>query len=179
MIARALRQWHGEELGPSFATVLFTHGVGMALTLDGRAFAGIRSSALEIGHLRFERDGALCRCGRRGCIEAYAADYGIARLAGGGPLDTAPPGRVAADTLDELIAAARRGERAAVQAFAVAGAAVGDGLAELFILLDPMPVALVGRSDEAFSLMSDGLHAALASAGFAAGTDTPGFAAGT
>ena len=161
MIARALRQWHGEALGPSFATVLFSHGVGLALTLGGRSFAGIRSSALEIGHLRFERDGALCRCGRRGCIEAYAADYGIARLAGGGPLDTPPPGRVAPDVLARLIEAARDGERAAVQAFAIAGAAVGEGLADLFTLLDPMPVALVGRSDEAFALMSDGLRGAL------------------
>ena len=29
------------------------------------------------GERSFERDGALCRCERRGCIEAYAADYGI------------------------------------------------------------------------------------------------------
>lgn len=167
LIARALHRHHPDTLGDDFATVLFTHGVGLSLTLDARPVAGIRSSALEMGHLRFERDGALCRCGRRGCIEAYAADYGIERIACGYPLHETPSGRVDPDSLDRLIAAARQGEQAAVEAFAIAGAAVGEGLAALFTLFDQMPVALVGRSDDAFALMADGLHGALADAGFA------------
>ena len=165
LIARALRQTHARELGESFATLLFTHGVGLGVTLGGRSFAGIRSSALELGHLPFERGGARCRCGRRGCIEAYAADYGIVRLAGDGPLDAAPPGRVERAALDALVASARAGERAAVQALAIAGAAIGDGLTMLFTLLDPMPVALVGRSDAAFAMMIDALHGALEAGG--------------
>jgi len=165
LIARALRQTHADVLGGSFATLLFRHGVGLGITLDGQPFAGIHSSALELGHLPFERGGARCRCGRHGCIEAYAADYGIVRLAGSGPLDADPPGRVDPAELDDLVAAARRGEVPAMQSLAVAGAAVGEGLCMLFMLLDPMPVALVGRSDEALALMNDSLHGTLEAGG--------------
>ena len=36
-------------------------------------------------------DGARCRCGMKGCIEAYAADYGVLRTAYGVPEQATPP----------------------------------------------------------------------------------------
>lgn len=162
LIAQALSRKHADQLGDTFATVLFSHGVGLGLYMNGQPFAGTRSSAMEIGHLRYEAGGALCRCGKRGCIEAYAADYGIERLASGLPLDTEPAGRVSDASMDALIAAAQSGDQNALNAFTVAGRAVGQGLVNLFTLLDPMPVALVGHSDNAFELMSSGLQTILA-----------------
>ncbi len=47
-------------------------GIGGGLILDGRPFLGSRGSAGEIGHVITHYGGALCTCGRRGCIEAYA-----------------------------------------------------------------------------------------------------------
>ncbi|HQZ33996.1 MAG TPA: ROK family protein [Ilumatobacteraceae bacterium] len=47
-------------------------GIGGGLILDGRPFVGSRGSAGEIGHVVIRAGGALCTCGRRGCIEAYA-----------------------------------------------------------------------------------------------------------
>jgi glucokinase len=47
-------------------------GIGGGLILDGRPFLGSRGSAGEIGHVITHHGGALCTCGRRGCIEAYA-----------------------------------------------------------------------------------------------------------
>ncbi len=47
-------------------------GVGGALILDGRPFTGARGAAGEIGHVVVQAGGALCTCGRRGCVEAYA-----------------------------------------------------------------------------------------------------------
>jgi predicted NBD/HSP70 family sugar kinase len=161
LISEALSHSHANTLGDTFATVLFSHGVGLGLYLKGQHFAGTRSSALEIGHMRFIREGALCRCGRRGCIEAYAADYGIERMASANVSDAHPTGRVSDSAMDELIARAQAGEQTAVAAFATAGAAVGEGLANLFTLLDPMPVAVVGHSDQAFELMREGIQTIL------------------
>lgn len=47
-------------------------GIGGGLILDGRPFNGSRGAAGEIGHVIVREGGALCTCGRRGCVEAYA-----------------------------------------------------------------------------------------------------------
>jgi glucokinase len=47
-------------------------GVGGGLVLDGRLYRGAFGGAGEFGHMIVHRGGALCGCGRRGCVEAYA-----------------------------------------------------------------------------------------------------------
>jgi glucokinase len=47
-------------------------GVGGGLVLDGRPFDGSFGGAGELGHVVVRPFGALCGCGRRGCLEAYA-----------------------------------------------------------------------------------------------------------
>ena len=56
---------------PSMLGVFWGTGVGGALVLDGRMWEG-RGAAGEIGHMCVKLDGAICPCGRRGCMEAYA-----------------------------------------------------------------------------------------------------------
>ena len=163
LIAKALHHGHAQTLGDTFATVLFSHGVGLGLYIDGHPFAGHASSALEIGHLQFQHNGALCRCGKLGCVEAYAADYGIKRLYAGERIDDQPQGRVSVSELEKIADAGLQGEKSAIQSFAIAGAAVGDGLSQLFTLLDPMPIAILGRSREGLELMRPTLQDSLAS----------------
>lgn len=47
-------------------------GVGGGLILDGQLYEGAFGAAGELGHTVVERGGAVCPCGRRGCVEAYA-----------------------------------------------------------------------------------------------------------
>lgn len=47
-------------------------GVGGGLILDGRIFEGAHGGAGEFGHQVIRQGGAVCPCGRRGCVEAYA-----------------------------------------------------------------------------------------------------------
>ncbi len=47
-------------------------GIGGGLILDGLPFTGAHGASGEIGHVIIREAGALCRCGRRGCVEAYA-----------------------------------------------------------------------------------------------------------
>lgn len=56
-------------------------GIGGALILDGRPFNGSRGAAGEIGHMVVRPGGALCGCGRRGCVEAYAGRRSMAGVA--------------------------------------------------------------------------------------------------
>ncbi|MFB2580963.1 ROK family transcriptional regulator [Herbiconiux sp. P15] len=53
--------------------VKLSHGVGAGLIVDGRLLSGARGTAGEMGHMQVEPGGALCRCGRRGCLETVVA----------------------------------------------------------------------------------------------------------
>ncbi len=63
----------GAGQGASFLLgVWLGTGVGGGLVLDGRPFHGAFGGAGEFGHMCVRQGGALCGCGRRGCVEAYA-----------------------------------------------------------------------------------------------------------
>jgi glucokinase len=55
----------------SLLGVFWGTGVGGGIVLDGKPWIG-RDAAGEIGHVVVREGGALCGCGRRGCMEAYA-----------------------------------------------------------------------------------------------------------
>jgi glucokinase len=55
----------------SLVGVFWGTGVGGGIILDDKPWLG-RGGAGEIGHVVVVLDGALCTCGRRGCMEAYA-----------------------------------------------------------------------------------------------------------
>ncbi len=153
MISAALRELEPKRYGQSFAAILLAHGIGMGLYLRGQTFGGIWSSATEFGHMCYIPNGALCRCGRHGCIEAYAGDYGIWRAATGGDPKVMPTRNIDISVLSDLAERAKQGDKRASKAFEDAGAALGHGLRNLFALLDPFPVAFVGSGAIAFDLM--------------------------
>lgn len=55
----------------SFIGVFWGTGIGGGVILHGQRWVG-RGAAGELGHMVIKVDGALCPCGRRGCVEAYA-----------------------------------------------------------------------------------------------------------
>ena len=81
MMAVALRWREPERYRDDFIAILLSHGIGMGLVLKGELFTGTHSSGGEFGHMIHRPGGALCRCGRRGCVEAYAGNYAIWRNA--------------------------------------------------------------------------------------------------
>jgi glucokinase len=64
----------------SILGVFWGTGVGGGIVLDGRPWLG-QGGAGEIGHVVVKVDGALCPCGRRGCMEAYAGRLALERRA--------------------------------------------------------------------------------------------------
>lgn len=53
-------------------TVFVGTGVGGGLVIDGQPYEGSHGGAGEFGHMIVRQGGAMCGCGRRGCVEAYA-----------------------------------------------------------------------------------------------------------
>ncbi len=128
-----------------FVVVTIEHGVGMGMVIDNRLYRGTRGMGLELGHIKVHLDGALCRCGKRGCLEAYVADYAMAREAatalGRNPRNQQNPQTM----LDALYAEAKAGNQAARTIFRRAGRYLSLGLSNVLQLFDPELIILSGE----------------------------------
>ncbi|WP_245197978.1 ROK family transcriptional regulator [Jiella mangrovi] len=149
-------RWRPDFIGLDFATLFVGFGVGMGLRLNGSTFQGKHSSAVEFGHINHLPGGALCRCGNRGCVEAYAGDYAILRRATGS--DEIPAHRIADETMLRLGDAARQGDEAARTAFEEAGNAIGYGLGRVFTMIDPLPIVMTGSGARAIDLLEPAIR---------------------
>lgn len=164
MMVRALNWKDPQSFGESFGAILLAHGVGMGLFLSGSIVNGTQSSGIEFGHVNHIPDGALCRCGNRGCIEAYAGDYAIARAASGEPGDAPPLKLLQPSDLSGIHDRALNGDQAAKAAIASAGRAIGSGIASLYALVDEFPIVLIGQGASLFDLMEKSIRETLATA---------------
>ncbi|RWM97217.1 MAG: ROK family protein [Mesorhizobium sp.] len=162
MMAVALRWRHPDRYRDNFIAILLSHGIGMGLVLKGELFTGTHSSGGEFGHMIHRPGGALCRCGRRGCVEAYAGNYAIWRNARQLSENAEPVADVSDAEMRALAARARQTDGPERQAYRKAGEALGFGLGSLFALIDPAPVAMVGASAAAFDLIEPALREAIA-----------------
>lgn len=146
----------------SVATVFVGSTVAMGMTFRGQIMGRGDEGATEFGHMNHMPNGALCRCGMRGCIEAYASDYGVLRTAYSVPETAAPAPAVPAAQYEGLIARAEAGDRTAAHAFNLAGRAIGFGLSRMMAVFDPSHILIVGPGARAFGLMQGEITAALA-----------------
>ncbi|MFO8127619.1 ROK family protein [Yoonia sp.] len=133
---------------PDFAVVTIENGVGMGLVLDNRLFRGARGMGLELGHTKVQLDGALCRCGQRGCLEAYLADYALAREAATALHRNPRSPQSPTAMLDALFAQAKSGNEAARTIFRRAGRYLSVGLSNVIQLFDPGLIILSGERME-------------------------------
>ena len=131
-------------------------GVGGGLVLDGRPYLGSGGGAGEFGHMIVRQGGAVCPCGRRGCVEAYAGRRAMVLAAERAHADGRPTvlfdvrreqgeervtssvvaealargDDLIADLLDEAVAALGAGISAAVNLLDVEAVVLGGGLAD-------------------------------------------------
>lgn len=134
------------------ATLSLGHGVGLGIAeLDDSGT--VQAFAPGFGHMVHEPEGPVCRCGSRGCIEAYAGFYGILRTAFEVPADTIPSKFVPFKEIEHIATLARRGDRRAQHAFNKAGEALGVGISRLITMYEPMPVLITGQGMSVFDLL--------------------------
>ena len=137
------------------ATIHVGSTIGMGLTFPaGRPGADLGT---EFGHMVHVPGGALCRCGARGCIEAYAADYAILRAAYSVPEQATPASSVPPADFQQLTVRARQGERNARRAFTNAGQAIGYGINRLISIIDIDRIVLLGPTTAAYDLIEAGI----------------------
>ena len=138
--------WFGAGRSLSdFAVVTIEHGVGMGFVMNHRIYRGAQRVGLELGHTKVQLDGALCRCGQRGCLEAYIADYALAREAATalnwGHKESQPINIL----LESLYDHAKAGNATAKSIFRRAGRYLAVGLSNVINLFDPALIILSGE----------------------------------
>lgn len=152
--AALAKWWIGAGQGcTSMLYLTVSTGVGGAWVLGGRVYRGADGLAGEIGHMTIEKDGPVCTCGRRGCLETLAAGPAIARTAQ--DLLAEQPGcdtllRVIADkesgaiTARDVASAAEASDPLAAEVLRGAAEALGRGIGSAITLMNPDRVVLGG-----------------------------------
>jgi predicted NBD/HSP70 family sugar kinase len=124
--------------------VKISSGVGAGIIIDNRLFHGAGGTAGEIGHLTLDDQGPLCRCGSRGCLEAYTST---------GTVQAMMAGQLPRADLDAIVVAAQSGNVGAQRALEDAGLHLGWGLASIVNLLNPAIVVVGGDIARAGELL--------------------------
>jgi predicted NBD/HSP70 family sugar kinase len=136
--------------------LMISSGIGAGLVLNGRLYRGCDGLAGELGHVLVDADGAVCRCGNRGCLETVAGTDALTdllRRSHGEGLDTAA-----------MLALARDGDLGCRRVIADAGRAVGRVAATLVNMLNPELLVVGGDLAAANDLLLDGVRESLARA---------------
>ncbi|UCH82704.1 MAG: ROK family protein [Candidatus Latescibacterota bacterium] len=157
-----------------FVCVTLGTGVGGSIIVDGHILRGQKNTAGEIGHMTIRETGPVCKCGNRGCLEAYLGADALVRSAR--RLLASKKSSVLKKWMRErtqplspqLIAeAAKAGDRAAHMVFEEAGAHLGTAMASLINVLSPDVIAVAGRVAAAFPLMEPSVRDTIEQRAFA------------
>jgi glucokinase-like ROK family protein len=145
-------QRSGEGAGVDhFIFVKIGTGIGAGIISNGRIHRGGDGCAGDIGHICVDKEGPLCACGNKGCLEAMAA----------GPAITARALEAARDGTSHILrqmresnggvlrpedvnAACREGDQAALDIIRDSGQMIGDVLAGLVNFFNPSHIFVGG-----------------------------------
>jgi predicted NBD/HSP70 family sugar kinase len=136
--------WFGAGRGAQDAVIaLVGSGVGAAVVTGGVSYRGTHSSAGEWGHTTIVYGGRLCRCGSRGCLEAYVGAEGILdryREVSGGRVIPGADEESSFGALVEAAASSRTAQGVVTETIGYLGA----GIATLINLFNPERIVLGG-----------------------------------
>ncbi|HOD95507.1 MAG TPA: ROK family glucokinase [Candidatus Hydrogenedentes bacterium] len=152
--------WMGAGQGAE-SIVVFTLGTGLGggIVVFGELLRGIDGTAAELGHLKVQKDGRLCGCGSKGCLETYASVTGMLRTAkeGWDGADTSlkalcdnDPGKLTGKMIYE---AAMSGDAFARDVFTETAVWIGLGAASMVNALNPERIILCGGMSKSGDLL--------------------------
>lgn len=129
---------------PDLAALTLGTGVGAGLAVDGVLRRGSSHLAGEWGHIPVVRDGRRCRCGNRGCLEAYLGAAGIIGSLREHGIATQAAGSDQEAELAHFVRRLDAGDPAAAAVNADLAERLGDGLLVLRHVVDPAVVVAGG-----------------------------------
>jgi glycyl-radical enzyme activating protein/glucokinase-like ROK family protein len=140
--------YYGAGKGERSMTYVITGtGVGSATILNGEMLRGQNNTAGEIGHVPLDRDGELCSCGSRGCVETFIGGPWLARRyqRKTRAANSIPSADATEMTAVDVVDLALAGDELAREVMEEAGGALGAAVATLAMVLD-VDLFVVGGS---------------------------------
>lgn len=124
--------------------------------MDGKLRKGTCGFSGELGHIPFVENGALCYCGKHGCLETIASGNALSEMAKEGILagKNSMLNKLSKEELQRIepaiiIDAANKGDQYAIQLLSNIGTHMGKGIAMLIQLFNPELIILSGKIAEA------------------------------
>jgi glucokinase-like ROK family protein len=152
----------------NFMCVGLGYGIGSAIVTNGRLYKGRRGFAGELGHIVMDRNGPICDCGGRGCLEAISSGNAIARRAkerlrngGGAAILKLAGGDIDAVEARTVFDAAKSGDVTAIEIVENAIEYLGIAIAGMITMLDPEFIILSGGITHAGNFLTDRLERAV------------------
>jgi len=141
--------WYGSGKGiDNFLVITLENGVGAGMMLNGQLVRGHLGIASEFGHICADQEGPLCRCGRKGCIEAFVGNNSMLRDAREliqqgkwSQADIRPEDIHFNEVINELAV----GNTALEAIYRKAGEILGVGIYNMITMLDPERVIITGK----------------------------------
>lgn len=141
-------RWFGEAgRSENVLCINLRDGVGMGILLQGEVFRGSQEMAGEFGHITVDPNGPACACGDHGCIESFCSIPAVTDFIRASNERSEGLSAICAErnpTVEEIVAAAKNGDKAAIAAFERLGQYLGIGVANLIDLLNPDLIVLAG-----------------------------------
>ncbi len=129
-----------------FILVTLGTGVGSGFVANGQLIYGHDGFAGELGHVIAVRDGRMCGCGRKGCLEAYTSATGIVATANEW-LSQSTEDSILRDkqiTAKIIQEAAAQGDELAIKLFDYTAKILGQTLADAIAITSPQAIILFG-----------------------------------
>ena len=132
-----------------FIMITLGTGVGSGIVINGQMVYGHDGFAGELGHVIARRDGRVCGCGRKGCLETYCSATGVARTAReflAARTDASLLRNIPAEniTSKDVYDAAVQGDKLAQDIFDFTGTILGEALADFIAFSSPEAIILFG-----------------------------------
>ncbi len=142
----------GDGIGVDhFIFVKIGTGIGSGIVSNGKLHRGSVGCAGDIGHICVDKQGPICRCGNTGCLEAMAAGPAITEKAiqaaknGSSPLlRQMLQANGGALRPEDVNAACREADQAALEIIRASGQMIGDVLASLVNFFNPSHIFIGG-----------------------------------
>jgi glucokinase len=132
-----------------FIMITLGTGVGSGIIINGQLVYGHDGFAGELGHVNAVRDGRLCGCGRKGCLETYCSATGVARTAREILAARTDESLLRAIPVEEITSkdvydAAKKGDKIAQEIFEFTGTMLGRAFADFIAFSSPAAIVLFG-----------------------------------